>query len=226
MKQDGHVAAVLIVSIVDRGVGSQVRCLFSDSHVMSHYQCAGHGTATSEVLDTLGLDSTEKDVILSISSKRIAGKLMNDLNNELRHRIPGRGIVMMLPFSGLNSYTATALTVQAKTVEAEGEESMENRAKDSLVLLVVNQGYTDEVMETATAAGARGGTVVRARWSGAEEVAAHYKVSMQEEKEIIGIVVPTEMRNRIMELVNEKHGLRTEASAMISSLPIEQMIRL
>lgn len=43
---------------------------------------------------------------------------------------------------------------------------------------------------------------------------------------MILIVASSETRNVIMETVNRKHGLKTEAGAMICSLGIDQIIRL
>ena len=43
---------------------------------------------------------------------------------------------------------------------------MEREDNGSLILVMVNQGYTDEVMNTARAAGARGGTIIRSRFAG------------------------------------------------------------
>ena len=49
---------------------------------------------------------------------------------------------------------------------------------NSLILVMVNQGNTDEVMNTARAAGARGGTIIRSRFMGIAELDGLYE-SMQ-----------------------------------------------
>ena len=64
------------------------------------------------------------------------------------------------------------------------EEGMEN----SMILVTVNQGFTEEVMETARKAGARGGTIIHARWAGSESVEEFYGITVQQEKEVIAIV--------------------------------------
>ena len=92
---------------------------------------------------------------------------------------------------------------------------MEQGNHHSLILATVNTGYTDEVMETARTAGARGGTVIRARWTDAEEVGKFAGITLQEEKEVLAIVA-----------INAKHGLRTAAQAMVISLPIDHTARL
>ena len=51
-------------------------------------------------------------------------------------------------------------------------------------------------------------------------------MDLKAEREIVAIVVPTELRGPIMEAINAKHGLRSEAQAALCSLPIEQIVRL
>lgn len=103
---------------------------------------------------------------------------------------------------------------------------MEQKGNNGLILMAVNQGHTDAVMDTARKAGARGGTVIRARWAGSEESEKLYGITLQQEKEVIAIVSSGEKRKNIMEAVNEKHGLSTEAGAMICSLRIDQITKL
>ena len=51
-------------------------------------------------------------------------------------------------------------------------------------------------------------------------------MELKPEREIVAIVVPTELRGPIMEAINAEHGLRSEAQAVLCSLPIEQIVRL
>ena len=103
---------------------------------------------------------------------------------------------------------------------------MDSNIANSLILVMVNQGNTDEVMNTARAAGARGGTIIRSRFTGPEEIDEVYANMMQEEKELIAMVVPTTLRNTIMETINKKHGLKTQAGAVILSMGIDQIAKL
>ena len=49
-------------------------------------------------------------------------------------------------------------------------------------MIIVNQGHTDEVMDTARKAGARGGTVLKARFSGEEGAEHLHGFTLQQEK--------------------------------------------
>lgn len=104
---------------------------------------------------------------------------------------------------------------------------MDNQQKTSMILVTVNQGCTGAVMDTARKAGARGGTIIRGRWAGDESFAQSYGITtLREEKELIFIVVPAELRNKIMDAVNREHGLRTESGAMVSAVGVEQLVHL
>ena len=82
-------------------------------------------------------------------------------------------------------------------------------------------------MDTARKAGARGGTIIRGRWVGDESFAQSRGItSLQAEKELIFIVVATEIRNKVMEAINREHGLESEAGAMVSAIGIEQLAHL
>ncbi|MEI3140684.1 MAG: hypothetical protein V8S34_03415 [Lawsonibacter sp.] len=92
----------LLVSIVERGHGVAMQRLYGKYQLFLHLQCAGRGTATSEIMDILGLGSTEKDVVLTFASQAPAAALLHDLDNDLRGRMGTAGIVFSLPLSALN----------------------------------------------------------------------------------------------------------------------------
>ena len=82
-------------------------------------------------------------------------------------------------------------------------------------------------MATARKAGARGGTIIRGRWAGDESFAQTAGITtLHAEKELIFIVVPSELRNKIMDAIAKNHGLRTEAGAMVTSIGVEQLVHI
>jgi len=217
-------AMKLIISFVERGQGNDLAKFYAEHNVNFNYRCVGIGTASSDLLDVLGIGSAEKDVIFSLASRVNAERLMARLTDSLR-TIREKGIVFSMPLTGLNNVVATVLERQGEA-ENKGGNDMDAGVANSLVLVMVNQGNTDEVMNTARAAGARGGTIIRSRFMGVEELDGLYESMQEGEKEIIAMVVPTEQRNTIMETINKKHGLKTEAGAVLLSLGIDQIAKL
>ena len=220
-------AMKLLISIVERGKGAAMQKLYRSRQVLLHLQCPGMGTATSEIMDILGLGSSEKDMVFSFTTAWGADRLLYDLDNDLRGTVNTSGLVFTVPISGLSNMVANlaAYPLENQKRTNGGEEQME-RTEDSLIVVACNRGCTDDVMATAKKAGARGGTVIKARLAGLEEMEKAYDLDLMEEKEIVLIVVPTELRNPLMESLNAEHGLRTHSQSILCSLPIEQIVRL
>lgn len=214
----------LLITITERGSGKGLARLYADQGISCCFQCMGHGTASSELLDVLGIGTAEKDILICIASKETAAGLFGRLEETLQEHSCGKGLVFDIPVTGLNSLIAAVLLGEQRK-EDENRE-MEAKMGHSLILVAVNQGHTDTVMDTAREAGARGGTVIRARWAGPEDTNQFYGISIQPEKEIIAIVASGEQRNTIMEMINKKHGLKTQAGAVVCSVGIEHSLRL
>lgn len=220
----GNSKVKAIMAIVERGQGKLVVKQFQAGGIGICLQCMGNGTASSELLDVLGFGTSERDVVIGLASGECVERVLNRFDTELRGRIDIHGIMVDMPLTGINSMIATVLLNDGNR-NGENGGSVMQQTENSLVLVTVNQGHTDAVMATAREAGASGGTIIRARWAGAKNSEQFMGISIQEEKEIIAIVTPTESRNIIMETINKKHGLNTEAGAMLCSLGVEHMLR-
>lgn len=217
----------LMTTIVDRGTGNLIHDLYMKENLIYHIQCSGNGTASSEMMEILGLENHEKDVLFSIGAVSVVGRLIVKLNNEKVSKIiKSRGIVFDIKLSALNNLVAGVLGAHAQMNQQSEVNYMEQENSNSLIMITVNQGYTDDVMHTARAAGAVGGTILRGRWTGGEQLEQYHGITIQEEREILLILASSDVRNQIMELVNKKHGLTTEANAVLCALPVERAIKL
>lgn len=216
----------LVVAIVERGKGFSLIREYEQFKLLEHFQTTGFGTASSHLLDTLGFGTTERDVLLSFAPKDTVEQFMRFLKDDDRSSLGTPGIAFSLNLSGMNAILAVALSRLEKMEIERGVQLMEQGNHHSLILAIVNQGYTDAVMDTARAAGARGGTVVRARWTGAEIVEKVAGITLQAEKEILAIVTPNKDREAIMSEINRVHGMKSPTQTVLISLPIEHMSRL
>ena len=216
----------VMFTIVERGKGAAAIKLFTRNQIYLHTQFSGKGTATSEIMDILGLGSTEKDVIISYATAAAASLLLNKLDNDLRGAVTSGGIAFSIPLTGLSNLVLATITYKTDLKKGDNKMSSEHKDENSLILVTCNRGSSDVVMETAKKAGARGGTVFRARLSGVEELESSYGLNLTPEKEILMIIVPNDIRNAVMESVNHAHGLRSEAEAVICSLSVDRFVRL
>ena len=89
-----------------------------------------------------------------------------------------------------------------------------------LIVTIVNRGFSDNVMDAAKAAGARGGTILHARGTGIHEEAKFFGISIQPEKDMVMILVKQPDRDAIMHAISVGAGLNTEGRGLTFSLPV------
>ena len=215
----------MILSVTPRGAGKDWIKELKKSHIHCHLQFIGQGTASSEMMDVLGLYNSDKDMILSFGSEsavRLICRRMSEGYRCIRH-----GIMMTFSPTAIN-HLAEVFVSRSNTHEEEEENGeMESKGYEySMILVAVNTGYTDAVMDAAKKAGATGGTVIRARLVDSERAENRYGLLLQEEREIISIMTGGKNRNAIMEAINAECGIRTPAQAIICSLPVEKAYKM
>ena len=103
---------------------------------------------------------------------------------------------------------------------------MTDKLSHDLIVVIVNHGYSDELMNTARAAGASGGTVINARGQAHEGAVKFFGISVQDEKELILILTSREKKVSIMRAICEAHGLNTMAQGIVFSLPVDDVMGL
>ena len=168
-------SADLILTITDRSRGGDFSAWFREQGATLVLTALGRGTATTEVLDCLGLEATEKAVLLCMLPSRKG--LLRKAAKDLWLDVPGRGVMMAVPVSSIGGASAKNYLLQG-----EAEDRMEKKLTHELIVVIANQGATDQVMDAARAAGATGGTAVHAKGTGTELAKKFFGVSLASEK--------------------------------------------
>lgn len=183
----------------------------------------GHGTARQEHLLLHGLERKEKAVILTIADAEKTKKLIRAARLKLFIDIPGNGILMAVPVKSVGGgRTLAYLTDNAALDGAKPEMKFEHE----LVVVVLNEGYTEMVMQAAWAGGAFGGTVLHAKGTGKQFAQKFLGVSLADEKDVILIVAEADRKNDIMRAITTQAGADTPAGAIAFSLPISSVAGL
>ena len=181
----------------------------------------GRGTAVQSMLDLLGIESNEKRVVLSAATREKTAALIEAQKRRLHIGVPGHGIVIAVPVKSIGggktvAYLMGEENVSAKTAPPAGYAY-------ELIVVVAGEGQTDLVMNAARAAGARGGTVLHGKGTGAKADPKFHNISIAEEKEVILIVSRAEQKSGIMKAILEKAGPDTEAGTIVFSLPTSEV---
>ena len=179
----------------------------------------GMGTASSSVLDYMGLEDDEKGICFHVVTATTWRKLKKGLQKELRIDVPGTGIVFIIPMSSIGVKRELGFLIQGQEFERE-EESALKETKYELLVAITNQGYTELVMDAARKVHAAGGTIIHAKGTGTDKAEKFLGVSLVAEKEMVLIVARQEKKNEIMRSIMDHAGLQTKARAVVFSLPV------
>lgn len=95
-----------------------------------------------------------------------------------------------------------------------------------LIMCIVNQGFSEEVMSAARECGARGGTVLNARGTAKEEAEKLFNITITPEKEIVMIIVKKEIKEEILHAIYTKCGLKTPGQGIAFSMPVADVVGL
>lgn len=185
-----------------------------------------NGTATENTLSLLGLEKTEKVMISSMLREENLGDVIKGLLVEMDISSAGNGIAVTIPVNSIGGRSSLEYLAGDNPLQKKENENMNcTDSKIVMIITIVDKGNTDTVMDAARSAGAKGGTVVRAKGTGAE-IAKFFGVSISEEKEMVYIVAKRDIRDDIMKAIMEKAGVNTDAHGVIFSLPVDNVVGL
>lgn len=201
--------------------------LFRKSHVPVQYQFWAQGTASSEIMDLLGLGSVEKMALMSEMPKVFADEMLIKLRKQLHLGMPNTGVAFTIAISGCSNQMIKMIeSMQPDANEAKLERN-ERRMTDneySMIMASVNQGFSEDVMDAAKPVGATGGTVFHCRSIGSEEAMRFWGISVQQEREIVMILAKKADKLSIMQAIGKKCGVQSPAQGIVFSVPVDGVV--
>ena len=95
-----------------------------------------------------------------------------------------------------------------------------------VIFCVVNAGFSEAVMDAAKEFGARGGTVIRARGTANSESEKLFGITIEPEKEIVMILVTSDIKDDILHALYREVGLKTPGQGIAFSMPVDNVVGL
>ena len=209
----------LMTTVVDRKLAKRYLNVYQENGQQVLFLAYGTGTASSEILDYLGLEHAEKTVVFSVVEEEKWTSVKKQLQKKLRIDVPGSGIAFITPLSSIGGRKALDYLLAKDDYQKEEESTLKDTAHE-LIVVIANQGNSELVMDAARSAGAYGGTIIHAKGTGKEAAERFMGVSLAAEKEMLFIVSKASQKNAIMKAIMEQAGLATRAKAIVFSLPV------
>ena len=197
---------------------------FSRHKLAAYTTVPCRGTAQNKMLDLLGIEQTEKIMLTAVVGKQQTKDVLATLPDQMEIDIPGRGIGLVIP---LNSMGGThSMMVLTGSTEAEEREVIKMEFTTHLIVAILNKGCSDIAMEAARAAGAGGGTIVRAKGTYGKGDEHFFGVTLAEEKDMILIVATEAQRRPIMQALVSQANEKPELGTVTFSMPVSDTMGL
>lgn len=224
----------MLLAITKLEDGARLERLLEGAEVPILYQCRGKGTAPSEMMDIFGLSGTTRLITAAFLPRQKVREVFEAMENRLAFRQKGGGIAVSVPVTGLQSHMLTLLKDE---VRDKVEQRMEERTREDMaetensmeyvvIWASVSAGYSDDVVDAARSAGAKGGTILKGRRRNSDRVSQYLGAPKQEEQDYVMIVAPKSKKRDIMAAISQSCGLNTEARGVVLSLPVDDAIGL
>lgn len=169
-----------------------------------------HGTVKSKLLDFLGINQIRKELILTIGNHDNLVEIIEKLDKKYRITRKNFGIAFMIPVEAfIKGKEPFVLT------ELEDIQPMK-----SAIFTIVNRGCANDVVDASVAAGARGGTILNARGSGAHQAAMIFDIEIEPEKEVVLTIVDADKTEIIVNAIRANSNIEQDGHGILFVLPI------
>lgn len=217
---------MVLLSIVERDKGKKLIEELEKINIRVNFQCVGFGTAPTEMMDIFGLGTNDKDIVISLGPEHVVKEMMSNFGTTFESHSKYGGLMIVLSSSAASRILTEMLSFNLDKNSEKGNGAMKNEHHNNLIIISVNEGFSDDVMHVARKAGATGGTVIKGRLADIEHFTELGKVEIDEEREILCILAPLNTSKQIMEDVNKEFGITSSANGMSFAIPTEKAYKI
>lgn len=215
----------LLIGVISKADVKDFTETVNELAVAVHFAGIAAGTARSNYLSYLGLGEIERRITMSMIPEYAEKQILKSINRRLKLYLPGKGIAFTVPMSAVSSIMSNAILSKLdkddQSRNSEGKKMSEKESRHDLIVAVVNQKYTDKVLESTRLAGATGASLLHTRSISNERAEQIIGTTLKQETDTIFLLSSSEYKVKIMEAIRDTAGLKTEGSAVIFSVPVD-----
>ena len=178
------------------------------------------------MMDIFGLGTNDKDIIISLGAESDIKDMMANFGTIFSSHSKYGGLMIILDVSAASRIMTEILNFNIGKSTEKGTVAMKNEHHNNLIIISVNEGFSEDVMQVARKAGATGGTVIKGRLADIEQFAELGNTEVDNEREMLCILAPLKTSKQIMEDVNKEFGLTSAANGFIFAIPTEKAYKI
>lgn len=212
--------ALLLISVVRRGRGDRVMELARGAGASGGTVLIGRGSANNKWLRLLCLADTEKEIVFTIAPAGIMPAIIHALRvaPDLCKNTPGIGFTI-----NVNLFLRLGTPLPATL---EDTTAMSDATARQLICVIANEGYADDIMRAARDAGAKGGTILRARGTGTAADSSFFGITIVPSKEMVMVLVKSADCQPILNAIRQCPCLGDPGVGIVFTLPVTDFFPL
>jgi nitrogen regulatory protein PII len=219
----------LLISMVGRHKGEKLVAIAKTAGARGGTITHGRAVVDSKILQALLLADVQQDIVFTLMRDEAEALALLEAIRVKARENPKKlgGIAIMLDVSGMlvrlmnPSEESGPLSQTGPQMRSETMES-----GYTLLTVIVNNGYADDVMAEARKAGAKGGTIMTARGTASEEDVKFFGITLVSEKEILMIVAEKETVEPILTAICTVSVLAEPGGGIVYSMNVEEFVVL
>lgn len=209
----------LFCCIINYGKGSKALKLAKKTGAIGGTIFLGDGTVSNELLNILGLLEIRKEIFLAIIDPELEDIFFNEMNNKFGLDKPNHGIAFSMSIKSFvkinkNQYLSGIKDKDVKNVDYEA------------IFVIVDKGLSDGVIDSAQAAGSKGGTVIHGRGSSSQEKAKLFGIEIEPEKDIVLILSKVTESEKIVNTIKANLNICKPGTGIIFVLDVNKTLGL
>lgn len=201
------------VFIVDYGKASKVLKYMKTLGIGGGTILLGRGIHPNSLLKFLEIDEVKKELVFTLTRADISHRLLPDMAEHFEFHKRNKGICFAMPLERIRG--SNSIDNCNYTHMTDAEETMDQTPKYKALYVIVDKGNAETVIDTATAHGARGGTIINARGSGIHERQKFFGLEIEPEKEMILMLIETPYVQNIADVIYAKMDFDKPGNGMM-----------
>lgn len=210
--------AQLLITVVRRTRGDRVVELVRDAGATGSTIFLGHGVSGNSFLRLLCLGDTEKEVIFTLAPPELMPAIIEALHTapDLCRKVPGIGFTI-----DVKKFFRSG---SSQACQPSGAAPM--ATSHQLICVIANSGYAYDIMHVARQAGAKGGTLLKARGTANRDDSSFFGITIVPEKDVILILTKNEEAPAILNAVRGCDFLSEPGTGIIFCVPASDFFLL
>ncbi|MFC4401575.1 P-II family nitrogen regulator [Gracilibacillus xinjiangensis] len=181
MQYNGNIPHFSVMYVIVKfGLGSKVLKEAKKCGVTGGTVMIGKGTIHNRILNLLAISDVRKEIVIMIANRKTTEVTLQHLNKVFNFEKPNHGIAFTTLITDLLGTRSCKINDQSES--EEGKTMFQN------IMVIVDKGNAEDVIDAAKTAGSKGGTIINARGSGIHETSKLFSMDIEPEKEIVMIL--------------------------------------